>query len=559
MVILAPDNAIQAMKQGNWSEAADLWHQHLRAGGRLSAADFQAMARVHECLGDWDAYACIIAEGLEAFPADEVLAYRRRHAEAIACTAQARWSRAWELLERLRLDPVKAEWPCALHYWRWQVRYRQAVADVVDSAERLASIAELSLFKSSELWPWRVAGLSLAVDCQAWPQWLRADFIQVLEPVIQCLRRHDVPVRLIDDAQLGPAVAGLAAFWHEYWEHLAGLPAGYYEFLARLFLCHGHLDLYERLRGHFSQLLEQINAAGKPVDLAQFLYRVALANEQGDLRAFENFSARNVRPAEAGEVARYLALSAIYYADAAYVLDTDERDSEFYEYIRGRSIAIVGPVDVGLDSGEEIEGFDRIVRFNHRASVSYDEARFGRRTDISYYVRVLLAGEPRSGIQEGMAELDYAVIDRHSWRECNWLNDVLCRKRERPDLTDYLNNPLLFGYAHAVQRAVLDLLRFRPARIKVFSADLYTSMGYGQDYLKDSRMGRNGGNVFPGLSVHDPISNFLLMQRLYQRQAIEVDAVLQRVLGLTVPQYLDCLRAGHGPFLVETSAGERRA
>lgn len=549
MAVSIKSEAILAMREGSWRKARVLWNSYMLSGEDLLASDYNAVARVHECCGDWSAYEEFIAAGLQLYPADKCLAYRQRQARAIRLIAQEAWEPAAIILEELNLTPLQSEWPCGVSYWRREVLLRRAIFGVSDKEELLKAIHNSFLYKTTSIAPWRTAGLLLAIDCLDLPCELRAAFIEVLEPVIQVLRCFEKALRNIKDRDLDQALEKLAEFWFENFDFLTGIPAGYCDFFARLFISRGYLNLYIRLRGCLVRKVTSFGS-GTPLTMTELLYRVAYANEQGDQRGYEDLCAYGSAQEYAAKIASFLEISTAYYPDLPYESKVEEQDFEFRDYVSGKSVAVVGPLDVGLRSGEEIDSFDIVVRFNHRSDVQLDEAVGGARTDVSYYVRDILARGMTTGLREGMDALSYAVIDKNSWWECSWLEQVRCRKRERPDYTFFLNNPLLVGYPLAVPRAVLDLLRFKPRRIKVFSSDMYTSLRYSESYLKGTSFLSFGGNVFPGFSVHDPISNFLLMRRLCKRPELDVDPVLKKVLDMKIDEYINCLRKAHSRFVV---------
>ncbi|MHB0764610.1 hypothetical protein ACYCFC_09610 [Stutzerimonas sp. NM35] len=541
--------AILAMQEGRWYEAAQLWNSYMEHEPSPAASDYNACARVYERLACWDLHSALVAQGVKEFPTDKELKFRQQHGYAMNCISHGDWDGAWSILESQRLNRMQWEWPCATNYYWHHVQLSRCLMNTKNREEKLKKIEELSFFKSSDVLPQGIVGIMLAVDCLDWGEDLRVAFDARLSPLIACLSSYDLPVRLIVDETLSIEVANVAAFWHENSEELTGLPAGYYEFFSRLFLAFGYLDLYFKLRSHFVGLLSLFRT--EPKRVLAFSYQVSLANELGDAEHYAQLEKRVAKlEARKKGVQHYFDLSAFYYADERYSGFVSEQDKDFSDYIKNRSIAVVGPVDVGLDSGAEIDSFDVVVRFNFRKGLEYAPVVFGERTNISYYLHPVLM---KGGIDliEGMSALDYIVVDGISWRECQWLSMIDCRKRERLGLRGYLKNPMLVGYPCAIQRALLDILRFSPARVKVFSSDLFTSMRYCTEYLRHSTLGRNGGNVFPGLSLHDPVSNFVFMQRLVCVGRIEVDKVMEGIVSLTVSEYIESLRSSHTCFLAK--------
>lgn len=536
--------ALSAMREGRWREALELWRVRSCAEARLSLADYDAYAHTCARLGLWALHEQVVSEGLEAFPEEAVLQARQLYQRAVQCMAYEQWEDARDILDRLGESLPDSAWPLAVNYYKRNARVMKRLSAIDCRQDRLDVLRAEALFKASEVRPLRLAGILAVIECLEWPDELRRGFAHHVGSVLACLIHYDLPIRQIVEVGLTESVTDMAVFWQANEERLGDLPIGYCEFFARLFLMFGYVDLYVRLRERFVAGLAALpERVGEEL---KFVYKVALANELGDTGCYVQLKTAAQEMGCQGQWARdYLALSSFYHADEVYAGNLSEQDRDFFDYIAGKSVAVVGPVDVGLKSGKEIDGFDVVVRLSYRKGLGYAPEIFGERTNVSYYIRTALTAGPRPVLVEGMAELDYIVVDSISWRECQWLERLPCRKRERPRLWLHLDNPFLVGYPNAIQRALLDILRFTPRRVKVFSADLYTGMSYHSEYLSYSV--RNEGYIFPGFTLHDPISNFLFMQRLILR-GVEVDDVLAEVLSLSRQEYIERLKITHVKF-----------
>lgn len=543
--------ALAAMRAHDWRAAAEHWQTLLDSGDPLNEGDYAAAARVHERLGNWLLHDQVVVLGSSIWPDSTVLRVRKIHAQAMHRIAVQDWDAAEQLFDSISQDPETVTWPCAVNYHRWQLRFHRELSCIALPAKRLEVIERLALFKATDLVPQRFAGIDLAADCLAWPAPFRDAFNHAITPLLQVCMSYDEPLWLVDDPALDTSVSSLAVLWEKEGSRLEELPVGYLEVFARLFISRGFLGLYQRLRAIFVRNLSLRWQRGPANGVAELLYGVALANEAGCIDDFDEISRNPIwedldRKAGPG----FLSLSSVYHHKFVECdLGADSEQSEFQAFVKGKSIAIVGPVNVGLPSGEEIDNFDVVVRFNYRAGTCYQQEFFGSKVDISYYVRLLLSGAPLPRLISGMSELKYAVINPYSMAECDWLDQVTCSLRVPMGNWEYLKNPLLIGYANAIQRAIFDLLRFSPSRIKVFCADLYTSMGYQPEYIQDIPFSQEVANIFPPLSLHDPISNFVLMQRFRNGGWIETDAVLNDVLELSSDDYISRLKSRHGQWV----------
>ena len=74
--------------------------------------------------------------------------------------------------------------------------------------------------------------------------------------------------------------------------------------------------------------------------------------------------------------------------DSAYKLwqkNFNQNDFQYLDYIKGKNIAVVGPAPTEEFSGSEIDGFDVIIRPIFTSTEKFDQKKFGKRTDVSYY------------------------------------------------------------------------------------------------------------------------------------------------------------------------------
>jgi hypothetical protein len=90
----------------------------------------------------------------------------------------------------------------------------------------------------------------------------------------------------------------------------------------------------------------------------------------------------------------------------------------------------------------------------------------------------------------------------------------------------------------AVPRTIWDLARFGPARIKLFNADFYTGA---QRYTETYRT--YDYNLAEGLSFHDLFQGYDFTARMFAAGVFEADGVLDAVLRLGMPAYLDRIEA----------------
>lgn len=166
-----------------------------------------------------------------------------------------------------------------------------------------------------------------------------------------------------------------------------------------------------------------------------------------------------------GDADRYLD-----YSREARELTPLPADAMFEELVRGKRVAIVGPVDAGDQMGHVIDEYDVIVRprFNPEF-VKQHPASMGSRTDIVYINgQDIEEGIPLMQEAVNRGELQVAVARPLSYR--------LHHHRELPWMRFYRQDFGLHfhGFSLGLQRFAYDVLQFAPAEIGIFNTDMYT-------------------------------------------------------------------------------------
>lgn len=222
-----------------------------------------------------------------------------------------------------------------------------------------------------------------------------------------------------------------------------------------------------------------------------------------------------------------------------------EAEEAFAKLIEGRSVAIVGPVDIGLANGKEIDSFDVVIRTNFLPdNVDPQRAeRFGTRTDISYFNGVasqMLTAEIEAAVATGTLRM--IVL-----RPFNFVLDRLMVSRPG----DLRYNPseltvLLRARSFGIQRIMHDVLRYSPARVKIFNIDFFLSRdSYNRGY-KARELLADSDPFYLG-SGHDYRGDFAFTKRLREVGLVSGDDVVNRLLDLSVSDYLRELDRGEDP------------
>ena len=222
--------------------------------------------------------------------------------------------------------------------------------------------------------------------------------------------------------------------------------------------------------------------------------------------------------------------------------------SEFARYLHGKKVAIVGPVDTGLQNGEEIDSFDVVIRMNYRGLSAFAPSVFGTRTDVSYYVRGMFTRDG-SSIREAWADLKFAVHAASLASEF----DGAPVKTWHSHTVSSRDTPFFAGIPNAFQRCILDLMHYDCHSIKLFNGNLWLDRTpTNPAYHKGSFADFNLPFVFVN---HDIVSNFLFLKRVLQSGMIQTDEVLSSILAMSVDEYVSEMHRVHGaPAAVDSGA-----
>jgi len=213
------------------------------------------------------------------------------------------------------------------------------------------------------------------------------------------------------------------------------------------------------------------------------------------------------------------------------IINDEYLDRNYLEIIKGKRIAIVGPSPSNLMNGKEIDAFDVIVRFNYKGenlSTNY----YGSRTDISYF-----NGANSRDVQKNYTGLDIAGLKAAVYKipvEENLLIGKCNRRMPLP-----IENFMLDNSPYALQNVVADLLLYNPLEIKVFSIDMFLTNNRDISY---GVMDKSYWDNFYPKAGHDPYSNYLFIEYLYNNNFISVDSKLKRILDMEISEYMEELQ-----------------
>ena len=305
-----------------------------------------------------------------------------------------------------------------------------------------------------------------------------------------------------------------------------------------------HLFIFARLYKKYELVREKALESVLYSDNVSDRYKVVAMVERGMESEYNILRDKLLKDKDSKyikEHLQYLGATELYFnrqksAINLYKSIYTKREIEFANYIKNKSIAIVGPLKSSLDLGKEIDNHDVVIRFNYKGLSPTQSKSHGTKTDISFYIVEILVRDRIDAKQVSyMNELDWVIGDM--WHKENDLcfTGVNTNFRLRYfDANDYAN-PYFKGTTNGIQRILLDILRFDVGKIKVYNSNLFLDNSYEENYKSRGTLGADHLNFI----WHDPISNFIFLKRLKEYNIIDVDSILDNILKLTPSEYIN--------------------
>lgn len=204
---------------------------------------------------------------------------------------------------------------------------------------------------------------------------------------------------------------------------------------------------------------------------------------------------------------------------------------ELLNKIKDKKVAIVGPVQPLIKSGDEIDSYDIIFRFNYINKIK-NPIYFGTKTTASFYINPFLE---KAISNNSINDLDFFI-----YQNSKPIKNPT-KHQGFPRFQPCMNNqPLLTGGANAIQRALFNILMYQPKKIKIFNANLWIRNNFEETYTSE-HPDTSPERYLYDFVWHDPASNFVYTQQLYNHKLFETDSELNSILSLDLPAYLDKL------------------
>ena len=223
---------------------------------------------------------------------------------------------------------------------------------------------------------------------------------------------------------------------------------------------------------------------------------------------------------------RNLLLKIIYKKNKSFnnlnVILGNRSEIEFYDLVESKKIALVGPAYSKKKNGQEIDGFDLVIRMNAFQDVTNKEKIFfGSKTDIIYFNGEMFTIIENEGVNS--FQISKFLCSRLNFSKRFNLN----KNRSTRKL-----NLNLSGTNGFLQDIITDLMHYNFKEIKIFNVDFFLNKKlYFSNYSKPNNMTIN--NMFLTQSKLDLFSNINFIRNLEKSALIKVDSVLKNILKMS--------------------------
>lgn len=228
---------------------------------------------------------------------------------------------------------------------------------------------------------------------------------------------------------------------------------------------------------------------------------------------------------------------AIWFNQQDDFLKNFEINRTFKNYIKDKSIAIVGPVASNSGMAKEIDHYDCIIRFNYDTTEKgCDPLNKGMRTNLTYF--------------NGEFGDNFITTKKEIPKDLDWL---VFKKKLPLSFKQIATNsrtlnigiiPFHGGY-NLLQICLIDLLLHSTSNIKIFDNDLMLTVKRQKGYYPGKFEYHGKERYLQNIGNHDPITNFVFTKHLFKNKIITGDNRLERVLNMSSDEYAQKLQENY--------------
>lgn len=200
-------------------------------------------------------------------------------------------------------------------------------------------------------------------------------------------------------------------------------------------------------------------------------------------------------------------------------------------YLKGKTVAVVGPATSAMKEGEEINKYDIVVRINWKEIIDFDNINYGDKVTISLYnahsARKLLQSPGYLNINK----LDFRLLRKPNHQYLS--SDGWVKTPEYP---------ALFYKSHNGIQSIIFTLAFSEVKcIKLFCTDFYINFKHHYKNYRTDGVDQNAlplRKYQPILSNHCLITQFKWTKILFDKSILRLSKSARVALDLNIINYL---------------------
>ena len=211
-------------------------------------------------------------------------------------------------------------------------------------------------------------------------------------------------------------------------------------------------------------------------------------------------------------------------------------DRLFYDYLKNKEVALVGPAPLDNNNGKEIDSHEVVVRLSYVGGSSFADTNIlGAKINISYYGDFFSEAISKLPDYDFLKKLDYTVFKTIRYQ---YQKELYKAGKSRVLFSP--NDCFFNGSAHMIQNALFDLLCFSPNRIKLYNVNFFLSTKMHYDGYSKILRRRKGvkRRYYERHANHKYLSSLNYTRNLWNSGIIEVDNFCSEVLNMTSEDYM---------------------
>jgi glycosyltransferase involved in cell wall biosynthesis len=207
------------------------------------------------------------------------------------------------------------------------------------------------------------------------------------------------------------------------------------------------------------------------------------------------------------------------------------------EYLKGKSVAVVGPAPTGSLDGLEIDSFDVVIRMNWRfqAFTESNVAEFGSKTDISLYNAHTIRKIIKDNQIKSLSSLDFILTRRSCYAYSANQNSPMSAFR----IHEYPGS--IYKSMNAIPTVLFNLILSEASTITLFTTNFYTSTDHHVDgYRGNKKQNVNNCtlvNLRTVLANHDLLAQKNEVKLLWRIGACNLQLETAKVIFLKNEEY----------------------